>query len=518
LEPSPERSADFAFAALSQQMEGFRIWPLPWSKISLQSVGAFSWFLASRFVASGEVSMNERFDAIIVGTGQAAKPLAGALAKAGKKTASIETKHVGGTCVNEGCTPTKTMVASGRVAYLARRGADYGVRTAPISIDLTKVRQRKRDVVESFRSGNEKRLAGENLELIYGFAHFTGPKTLSIDLRAGGTRTLEADWIFLNTGLRAAIPNIDGIHDVPSLTNESIMELDAVPEHLVILGGGYVGLEFGQMFRRFGSRVTIIHHGKQLLNQEDADVAEEVKKILTEDGIEILLEAETTSARKAADSIQLTVKHRGETRIITGSHLLIAAGRIPNTDALNLPATGVAADPHGYIKVNEYLETNAPGVYALGDVKGGPAFTHISYDDYRVVAGNLLNGQHRSIRDRILPYTVFMDPQLGRIGLTESEARRQGRKIRVAKMPMTYVARAIETAETRGFMKIIVDTETEVILGAAVLGIEGGEIATMVQIAMQGGLKYTALRDGIFSHPTLAESLNNVFFSWTDEN
>jgi pyruvate/2-oxoglutarate dehydrogenase complex dihydrolipoamide dehydrogenase (E3) component len=463
--------------------------------------------------------MNERFDAILVGSGQAADTLAGELAKAGKKSVIIETKHVGGTCVNEGCTPTKTMVASGRVAYLARRGADYGVSTGPISIDLTKVRERKREVVENSRSRNEKRLSTtKNLELIYGFAHFIGPKTLQIDLRAGGTRTLEGDWIFLNTGLRAAIPKIDGIHDIPSLNNESIMELDTVPDHLIVLGGGYVGLEFGQMFRRFGSRVTIIHHGKQLLNQEDADVAEEVKKILTEDGIEILLETETTTARKAANSIEFNVKRGGEARTVTGSHLLIAAGRIPNTDGLNLSATGVAVDQHGYVKVNEYLETAASGIYALGDVKGGPAFTHISYDDYRVVAGNLLNGQHRSIRDRILPYTVFIDPQLGRIGLTESEARKLGKKIRVAKMPMTSVARAIETDETRGFIKIIVDSETELILGAAVLGIEGGEIASIVQIAMEGGLKYTALRDGIFSHPTLAESLNNVFFSWTDES
>ena len=462
--------------------------------------------------------MTERFDAIIVGSGQASKPLATALAQAGKNTAVIESKHVGGTCVNEGCTPTKTMVASGRVAYLARRGADYGVRTGPISVDQAKVRQRKREVVESFRSGNEKRLTGENLELIYGFAHFTGPKTLQIDLRAGGTHTLEADWIFLNTGLRAAIPKIDGIHDVPFLTNESIMELDAVPDHLVIIGGGYIGLEFGQMFRRFGSKVTVIHRGKQLLDHEDADVAEEVRKILTEDGLEILLEAETTSARSTAGPVELSIKHGGETRTITGSHLLVAAGRTPNTEALNLPATGVATDQHGFIKVNDYLETNVPGIYALGDVKGGPAFTHISYDDYRVAASNLLNGERRSIRNRILPCTVFIDPQLGRIGLTETEARNQGLRIRVAKMPMAYVARAIETDETRGFMKIIVDPDTELILGAAVLGIEGGEIATIVQIAMQGGLKYTALRDGIFSHPTLAEALNNVFFSWTDES
>ena len=464
--------------------------------------------------------MTERFDAIIVGSGQAGTPLARALAGAGKKTAIIESKHVGGTCVNEGCTPTKAMVASGRVAYLARRGADYGVHTGSISIDLTKVRARKRDVVESFRSGNEKSLqTTENNDLIYGFADFTGPKTLHVALRDGGSRTLQADWVFLNTGLRAAIPSIPGILDIPFLTNESIMELGSVPDHLLIIGGGYVGLEFGQMFRRFGSHVTVIHTGHQLLDHEDPDIADEVQKILTEDGIEVLLEAHTLAAGSAQNGkdVQLTVRVGSETRTITGSHILVAAGRKPNT-TLNLPATGVEVDSHGYIKVNEYLETNVPGIYAIGDVKGGPAFTHISYDDYRIIKANLVDGQRRSIKDRILPYTVFIDPQLGRIGLTETEARNQSLKVRVAKMPMTHVARAIETAETRGFMKIVVDPASGQILGAAVLGIEGGEIATIVQIAMEGKLKYTALRDGIFSHPTLAESLNNVFFSWTDES
>lgn len=463
--------------------------------------------------------MTERFDAIIVGSGQAANPLAAALAKAGKKTAVIESKHVGGTCINEGCTPTKTMVASGRVAYLAGRAADYGVHTGPISIDLARVRERKREIVESFRSGSEKRLqTTENIDLIYGLAEFTGPKTIDVDLRGGGSRSLQADWIFLNTGLRAALPAIPGLRDIPLLTNESIMELDAVPDHLLIIGGGYVGLEFGQMFRRFGSRVTVIHHGHQLLDQEDPDISEEVRKILTEDGIDVLLEAQTIAASSTDSSLQLSVRMGSDTRSIAGSHLLVAAGRTPNTGTLNLPATGVDVDDRGYIKVNDYLETNVPGIYALGDVKGGPAFTHISYDDNRIIQANLLHGERRSIKDRILPYTVFIDPQLGRIGITEAEARDQKLKYRVAKMPMSYVARAIETAETRGFMKVVVDPDTEQILGAAVLGIEGGEIATVIQIAMQGKLKYTALRDGIFSHPTLSEALNNVFFNWTDQN
>ncbi len=462
--------------------------------------------------------MTQHFDALILGSGQGGNPLALAFAKAGKKTAVVESKHVGGTCINEGCTPTKTMVASGRVAYLARRGADYGVSTGEISVDLGIVRKRKREIVESFRSGNEKRFASaENLELIRGLGRFTGPKALEVVLTEGGTRTLEADTIFLNTGLRNAVPAIPGIKDVPTLNNESIMELDAVPEHLLVLGGGYIGLEFGQMFRRFGSRVTIVHRGHQLLDHEDPDIAAGVCKILTEDGIEVLFEAKTTQVSGRAGALQLRVQHGTSERLLDGSHLLLAAGRVPNSDALQLEKAGVAVDEHGYIKVNDRLETSVPGIYGMGDVKGGPAFTHISYDDYRILKANLLDGENRTTTGRMVPYTVFIDPQLGRIGLTEAEARGQGRDIRVAKMPMTYVARALETAESRGLMKIIVDRESELILGAAILGIEGGETASAIQLAMMGGLKFTALRDGIFAHPTLAEALNNVFFQWEDE-
>ena len=454
--------------------------------------------------------MSERLDAIILGTGQGGKPLAVALAKAGKKTAVLESKQVGGTCINYGCTPTKTMIASARVAYLARRGGDYGVNTSGLTVDMGRVRERKRAIVESFRSRNEKRLESEeNVELIRGEGRFTGPKSISVN-----GRTLEAEWIFIDTGLRNAVPPIEGINNVPLLDNASIMELGEVPEHLLVLGGGYIGLEFSQMFRRFGSRVTLIHRGNQLLDAEDADIAEEIRKILTEDGVEVLLNATTT---RASGNVELQVKTPDETREVKGSHLLVATGRVPNTDALNLDAAGIKVDKRGYVRVNEFLQTNVEGVYALGDVNGGPAFTHISYDDYRIVKSNLLDGKRRTTRGRFVPYTLFLDPQLGRVGMTETEARRRKKNIRVAKMPMTWVARALETDETRGFMKIVVDAKTERILGAAVLGIEGGETMSAIEIAMMGGMKYTALQDATLAHPTLAEALNNVFLQWEGE-
>lgn len=454
--------------------------------------------------------MSERFDAIILGSGQAGNPLAVALSDAGKKTAMIESSHVGGTCVNYGCTPTKTMVASARVAYLARRGSDFGVELTGLRVAMARVRERKRRIVESFRAGNERRLASaKNVELIRGEGRFVGPKRVAVN-----GRELEAEWIFINTGLRSMIPAIEGIANVLLLDNASIMELDVVPEHLLVLGGGYVGLEFAQMFRRFGSRVTVIHKGKQLLEREDEDVAAEVKTILEEDGIEILLNTNTV---RASGAVTLEVETPDGMWTVKGSHLLVAAGRVPNTEALELEAAGIAADERGFVRVNEFLETSVDGVYALGDVKGGPAFTHISYDDYRIVKANLLDGESRTTRGRFVPYTVYIDPQLGRVGMSENEARRLGRKIRVAKMPMTSVARALEMDETRGFMKIVVDAETDRILGAAVLGVEGGELMSAIEIAMMGGLKYTALRDATLAHPAVAESLNNVFFKWEGE-
>ena len=448
------------------------------------------------------------YDAVVIGAGQAGGPLSTALARAGHRTALIEREHVGGTCINEGCTPTKTMVASARVAYLARRGADYGVRTGPIEIDMVRVRQRKRDIVESFRSSSERRIVSTpGVDVLRDEARFVGPKVLQV-----GQDQITTELIFINTGCRPSQPRIPGLGSVPTLNSTSIMELDTVPEHLLVLGGGYVGLEFGQMFRRFGSQVSIVQRGPRLLAREDADVADAVADILREDGITVLLN--TAAARVepvAGGRVRLVVNSAEGEQLLEGSHLLVAVGRTPNTDALNLPATGLQADANGFLPANDRLETAVNGIYVLGDVKGGPAFTHISYDDYRIIKTNLLEGGARSVDDRPVPYTVYIDPQLGRIGLSEDAARASGRAYHVAKMAMSHVARALEVDETRGFLKVVVDAETQHILGAAVLGIEGGELMSMLEIAMFGQLPYTVLRDAVFAHPTLAESFNNLF-------
>jgi len=457
----------------------------------------------------------QRYDAIVIGSGQAGGPLAGALANSGRRTALVEREHVGGTCVNEGCTPTKTMIQSARVAHLARRAADYGVNVGPVSVNMEKVRRRKRSIVVSFRSGSERRVERtEGLDLIEGDARFTGPRKLEVSLAGptGGTRSLTADSIFINVGARPAELPIDGLAGVPHLDSTSVMELGEVPDRLLVLGGGYVGLEFAQMFARFGSEVTVVQRGAQLLPREDADVADEVAKILREEGLGVLLKTDALAVEPAeGDGLRLTVRTPEGERELEGSHLLVAAGRPPNTDTLDLPATGVETDARGFVKVNERLETSAEGVYALGDVKGGPAFTHVSYDDFRVIKTNFIDGGAATIAGRLVPYAVFIDPQLGRVGLSEGEAEKEGLNFKVAKMPMTHVARALETDETRGFMKAVVDAETDRILGATILGVEGGEIMSVLQMAMMGGVPYTAIRDGVFAHPTLTESLNNLF-------
>jgi len=454
------------------------------------------------------------YDAIVIGAGQAGGPLSRALAQAGWKTALVERQHVGGTCINEGCTPTKTMVASARVAYLARRGPDYGVATGHITVDMKKVRQRKRDIVESFRGGSQRRIEQTaNLDLLFGEASFNGPKSLDVRLNDDGRLELTASKIFINTGTRAARPPVEGLDSVPALDNRSIMELDTAPEHLLVLGGGYIGLEFGQMFRRFGSQVTVVQSRATLLAREDPDVAEEVASILREDGIQLLLSSTALRVASSDGEMGLTVRTPDGERTLRGSHLLVATGRVPNTDRLNPAAAGIDTGEGGFIRANARLETSAEGVWAMGDVKGGPAFTHISYNDFRIIQTNLLQGGSATTDGRLIPYTVFIDPQLGRVGLTETEAREQGRNIRVAKMPMSWVARALEMDESRGFMKAVIGADTDQILGAAVLGIEGGEVMAALQMAMMGKLPYTALRDGVFAHPTLAEALNNLFFS-----
>jgi pyruvate/2-oxoglutarate dehydrogenase complex dihydrolipoamide dehydrogenase (E3) component len=459
------------------------------------------------------MAAQEHYDAIVIGSGQGGNPLAKALAAAGRKTAMVEREHVGGTCINEGCTPTKTMVASGRVAYLARRAGDFGVRTGPVAVDQARVRERKRKIVNDWRAGGERSLRNtKGLELLMGEASFTGPKRVEVRSNGGDHRLITGDLIFLNTGARPARPTFPGFDRVPTVDSTSVMELGEVPEHLLVIGGGYCGLEFAQMFRRFGSRVTIVQRGKQLLPREDGDVAEEMAKILREDGVEVILGAEVQDAAPAAGGrVDLSVRAAGDVRTLTGSHLLVAVGRVPNTDRLNLAVAGVQTDRQGYVQVNERLETTAPGVYGLGDVKGGPAFTHISYDDFRILEANLLKGGHATTAGRLVPYTVFTDPELGRVGLSEQDARRSGRSIRVAKMPMAHVARARETDEPRGLMKVVVDAATGEILGCAILGIAGGEVMSIVEIAMMGRLPYTALQNAIFAHPTLAESLNNLF-------
>jgi pyruvate/2-oxoglutarate dehydrogenase complex dihydrolipoamide dehydrogenase (E3) component len=455
----------------------------------------------------------KKYDAVIIGSGQGGNPLAVKLAISGRKTALVEREHIGGSCINVGCTPTKTMEASARVAHLVRRANDYGVHfNGMAQVDMERVRQKKRDIVTSFSGGDRAKLERKGVDLIMGEARFTGPKQIEVALNDGGTRRITGDKIFIDTGTRPAIPKIEGLKNCAILNNESIMELDTLPEHLLVIGGGYVGVEFARMFQRFGSQVTIIHSCDHLLCREDEDVAEVIQDIFRKDGIRLVLNAETTRARQDGDgSIHLTVRSGDGEEVISGSHLLVSTGRTPNTDMLNLQTAGVETDDLGFIRADEKLRTSAPDIFVMGDVKGGPAFTHIAYDDYRVIKSNLFEGSDATISDRILPYVVFIDPQLGRVGLTEKEALEKGLSFKVVKMPMTHVARALETDESQGFLKALVDTNTGQILGFAALSVEGGELMAVVQMAMMGGLTYKTLRSSIFAHPTLAESLNNLF-------
>jgi dihydrolipoamide dehydrogenase len=455
----------------------------------------------------------EQFDAIVIGVGQSGNPVAVKLAKSGWKVALIEREHVGGSCINYGCTPTKTMISSARVAHLANRGEDYGVKTGGnVPVDFAKVQERKNNVVNMMRGGLQKGLGKvENLELIYGKGSFTGQKAVKVEANDGNERHLQAEKIFINTGTRARVLPIEGIDQVPYKTSRDIMDVEQLPEHLLVIGGGYIGLEFSQMFRRFGSKVSVIEFSDKLLPNEDDDVGAEMTKILQDEGVDLHLGAKAQRVEQTDRGIRLTATVNGKEQTLEGSHLLMAAGRTPNTDGLNLDAAGVEIDKRGSVAVNNQLVSSNPHVYALGDVKGGPAFTHISYDDSRVVTENILNVGNASIEGRIVPYTMFTDPQYGKVGLSEREANEKGYNYRVAKLPMEGVARAIEMDETRGFMKAIVDADTDQILGAQILGVEGGEVMSVLQTAMMGQLPYQRIKEGIYAHPLLAESLNNLF-------
>jgi pyruvate/2-oxoglutarate dehydrogenase complex dihydrolipoamide dehydrogenase (E3) component len=454
----------------------------------------------------------KKFDAIIIGAGQAGVPLAKKLAQAGKKVAIIEKKWIGGTCINDGCSPTKTMIASARVAHLSRNGIKWGIETDQVNINYKTILARKNEIVESFRGGATKGLESTpNLQVIFGDASFIDHRQVLIKSDDGETK-IEGDLIFLNTGCTPFIPDIEGIKETEFLTSTTLLELEEVPEHLIIIGGGYISLEMGQMMRRFGAKVTILERGKTLLPKEDDDVCEVITEVFTTEGIEIHTHAEvTTISGKRQKKVTANVK--GKEEIFSGSHILVASGRTPQTKTLNLTAAGVETNERGFIKVDEKLKTTAQNIYALGDVKDGPAFTQISYNDFVIVSKNILEKGDMTTTGRPVPYCMFTDPQLGRVGLSETQAKKKGIHYKVAKIPMTHVARALETGETSGYIKAIVDPYSKQILGATVVGTEGGEIMSILQIAMLGNITYEQIRYNIFAHPLYAESLNNLFMS-----
>jgi pyruvate/2-oxoglutarate dehydrogenase complex dihydrolipoamide dehydrogenase (E3) component len=459
-----------------------------------------------------------RYDAIIIGSGQAANPLALKLAAKGWKTALIEKKWVGGTCVNVGCTPTKTLIASGRIAYLVKRSADFGIHTTGWSVDMEAVIRRKNDHVVPARNSSTKKLSEtKNLDLIFGDAVFSGPKTFTVTKEDGSTSTITAEKIFLNAGARPTIPPIPGLDSIDYLTSSTILDLLVIPSQLTIIGAGYVALEFGQLYRRLGSAVTIIERGQRLLPKEDEDIAAEIKKILEEDGIRFLTNAkvEKVGPGSTGPVIDVLVDNsqgvNGSPQQLTASHVLVATGRTPNTDGLNTAAAGIALDKRGFVIVNDHLETTAPAIYALGDVKGGPQFTHISYNDHLIVYKNLFENANLSIAGRLPIYCMFTDPELGRVGLTETQAREKGMNIKVATMPAAKIARAWENSEERGLLKAIVDADKGTILGAAMLSANGGELMAVLQMAMMGHITWDVLRDNVYAHPTFAESFNNLF-------
>lgn len=451
--------------------------------------------------------VSRKYDALIIGTGQAGPPLAARLSSAGMTVAVIERHKFGGTCVNTGCIPTKTLVASAYAAHLARRGADYGVAIGGnVQVDMKRVKARKDDVAGRSNRGVEQWLRGlTNCTVIQGHARFESSRAVCVN-----DEHLEANKTFINVGGRASVPSMPGIHDVPFLTNSSMMDVDFVPEHLIIVGGSYIGLEFGQMYRRFGSEVTVIEMGPRLIGREDEDVSESVKQILEAEGVGIRLNAKCIAMKLRKDKIIAAMSCKEGAPEVLGSHLLLAVGRTPNTQDLGLDQAGIVTDERGSIVVDDELRTNVPGIWALGDCNGRGAFTHTSYNDYEIVADNLLNGDHRRVSDRIQTYALFIDPPLGRCGMTDAEIRRAGRRALVAKYPMQRISRAVEKGETQGFIKVAVDAETKQILGAAILGTGGDEVIHIMLDMMYAKAPYTTIQRAMHIHPTVAEYLPTI--------
>ncbi|MBD2158781.1 FAD-dependent oxidoreductase [Leptolyngbya sp. FACHB-16] len=456
----------------------------------------------------------EYYDDIIIGGGKAGKTLAPALVANGRKVALVERSlnMIGGGCINVACIPTKTMVASANVSNTLRNAAAYGVKATASTVDLAAVIRRKRSVVESARAANLHNLeTALGHDLIIGMGRFVDSKTIKVIMAEGVTRHFTAERLFINTGTRPLIPSVPGLEAAGFLTSESIMELEQLPEHLIVLGSGYIGLEFAQMFRRFGSRVTVIGQSEQILSQQDPDIAIAVQTLLERDGIEFLMKTKVLKVDRVVHDIVLQLQVAERKINLQGSQLLVAVGRSPNTDSLNLTAAGVATDAHGFIPVNDCLETNIPGIWALGDINGGPQYTHISLDDNRIIKANLIDGSSRSRRDRLVPSCLFIDPELAHVGLTETEAQQQGYAIRVAKLDASAIPRAKTSGQTDGVLKAIVDTTTGRILGCSLLCHAAGEVISTVQMVMLSQMPYTVLRDGVLTHPTMAEGLNLLF-------
>ncbi len=459
------------------------------------------------------MSQIESYQVIVLGGGKGGKTLAIELGQKGVKTALIErsAEMIGGSCINVACIPTKTLITSERAAQAARRASAFGVRTGDVAVDWPAVRRRAEGVVSAMRAMNHKNLTSVgSLDFILGNGRFVGPKVIEIGEPNGVVRQLAAEKIFINTGTRPAWPNIPRLDEVGALNSESIQRLNELPDHLVVLGGSYVALEFAQMFRRLGSKVTVLERAPQLIKREDDDVVEALTKLLSEEGIDIRVDCDIERVEKDGQGVDVVFTSDGKPARVSGSHLLVALGRSPNTEDLNLAAVGVETDKRGFIKVNERLETTATGIWALGDVNGGPQFTHASLDDYRIVKANVFGGGKRTTVGRLVPFTLFTEPELARVGFTEKEARQKGLEILVAKLPVAAIPRAKTMSETRGFIKVVIDLKTNHILGCAILSIEAGEMLGTVQMAMIAGLPFSALRDAVLSHPTMVEGFNNL--------